>query len=105
MPSQHAVVVCPVCHRLNEAAPVQTASPTRPSLCSHCNEPLSAGLPAFGNPFPFTFLPKILGGVARLLIKTGALDALERQAEKSETELDDLAVRITRWILEGAASL
>ena len=32
-------------------------------------------------------------------------DALDREADKTETELDDLAIRITRWLLQGAANL
>lgn len=48
---------------------------------------------------------KLLAAVARIIIKTGALDKLQELAKKSETPLDDLALRLAAALLKEAANL
>ncbi len=77
----------------------------RRACCPHCQGAL---VPSIFNP-SFMIGPalglKLLAVVARIIIRSGALDKLHELAKESETPLDDFALRVAAALLKEAVNL
>jgi len=60
---------------------------------------------AFANPLGIGLGLKLIGVIARVLLRTGVIDALEDRVAATDTPLDDFAVKIVSHILQEAAKL
>lgn len=56
-----------------------------------------------GNPVGITVILTILTLVAKVLKTLGILDDLEKRAEETETDVDNVAIRIAKIVLEELA--
>lgn len=96
---------CPRCERPIDKADAIPADGAKPMSCSCCGTALVAPLAVLDNPVDIGAGLKLIGLVARLLVKTGALDALEDYAKGSPTRLDDIAARVARAIVMECSRL
>jgi len=96
---------CPNCQLDIRKADAIPADGLKPPSCSHCGTPLLLAAEMVANPIPTGFSLKLIGVVARLLIRSGALERLEQYAEKTSTPVDDFAARIAHALVKEAARL
>lgn len=96
---------CPRCERPIDQADAIPADGAKPVSCSSCGTALVAPLTVLDNPVDIGAGLKLIGLIARLLVKTGALDALEDYAKGSPTRLDDIAARVARAIVMECSRL
>ncbi|MBA7536815.1 hypothetical protein ES705_29080 [subsurface metagenome] len=96
---------CPNCNLSMDAADAIPAEGERSPTCSCCGTELLRDLHRVQNPIQVGLALKLIGVVARLLDASGALDALDKYAYKTDTELDDLAARIARAIIKECTKL
>lgn len=89
---------CPKC--------LQDITAEHPSwLCPECGTRNQVNLGSISNPLSFGLFLKAIGFVARILIKSGALESVDAYAEKTENQVDDFAARVARSLVEQAAKL
>ena len=96
---------CPLCDKYVTLASAVGVGIEAAALCPVCRSPLQAERPIISNPLPFNFSVGLAGALARLLIRTGILDFLEKRAAATKNKVDDVAIRIARSIIQEAAKL
>lgn len=96
---------CPVCH--NYVAPHSWAqiAATGEANCPTCGHLLDPVDEPHGNPFGTALALKLVGAVARIMVKADVLAQLEAKAKESPSTLDDFAIRIVKALIEQAATL
>lgn len=96
---------CPNCQLEIRAPDAIPADGARAASCSHCGTVLQLAAEVLGNPISLPFALTLVGVVARLLIRSGALERLEELAVKTPTPVDNFAVQLARAVVIEAAKL
>ena len=96
---------CRACDLTLTGDQVIPAGTLREPHCPHCGNLVEPGPAPLANPMPTALTLTLIGVVARLLHRAGALDALDSYTKGTKTKIDDLAARIVRGILLECANL
>lgn len=73
--------------------------------CPDCDQPLAASTRLLGDPFPLAMALAVATALAKIMAQSGVLERLDACAELSETDLDSLALRIAKAIIQELAGL
>ena len=73
--------------------------------CPRCHDVLRFDSILPGNPISIGLGLKLIGYVARLILRVGIIDALQKKADESDNTYDDFAMRIAAALIQEAAKL
>jgi len=73
--------------------------------CPSCHTKLSQDTVLAGNPISIGLGLKLIGYVARLILRVGIIKALQEKADESDNTYDDFAMRIAAALIQEAAKL
>lgn len=96
---------CPACDVVIPAADALHDDESVSPLCPICGGPLRPDTSGFGNPLSLSVLAAVAGPVARLLLRVGVLQFLEKRAKATTNKIDDFGIRVARHLLEELAQL
>lgn len=96
---------CPTCRTHVQKANAIPSDGLKPISCYTCGSDLEPAFALVHNPISLPFALTLLGVVARLLIRSGAMDSLDEHAKTTNTKLDDFALQVARALVLEAAKL